>query len=80
MQSMPVGHVIANVLDERLSCAERYVVTGDKDLVLVICMHDMEEFEAFQTEFCTDNPMISRFTTSVVVDPAKVGLAVPETT
>jgi len=54
-----------------------YYVTGDKDFILVVCMRDMEEFEAFQTEFCTDNPMINRFSTSVVVDPVKVGLAVP---
>jgi Lrp/AsnC family leucine-responsive transcriptional regulator len=54
-----------------------YYVTGDKDFILVVCMRDMEEFELFQTEFCTDNPMISRFSTSVVVDPVKVGLAVP---
>lgn len=53
-----------------------YYVTGDKDFVLVVSMRDMQEFEAFQTKFCTENPMISRFTTSVVVNPVKVGLAV----
>lgn len=54
-----------------------YYVTGDKDFILVVTVRDMEEFEAFQTEFCTDNPGIGRFSTSVVVDPVKVGLAVP---
>ena len=54
-----------------------YYVTGDKDFTLIVCMRDMEEFETFQTDFCTSNPMISRFSTSVVVDPVKVGLAVP---
>jgi hypothetical protein len=40
-------------------------------------MRDMEEFDAFQNEFCIQNPEISRFSTSVVVDPVKVELAVP---
>lgn len=54
-----------------------YYVTGDKDFILIVNMSDMEEFEAFQNEFCTENPSISRFSTSVVVDPVKVGLTVP---
>lgn len=53
-----------------------YYVTGDKDFILVVSMHDMAEFEAFQEEFCTRNPAIGRFSTSVVVDPVKVGLAI----
>ncbi len=54
-----------------------YYVTGDKDFILVVSMRDMEEFEAFQNEFCTESPMICRFSTSVVVDSVKVGLTVP---
>lgn len=54
-----------------------YYVTGDKDFILVVSMRDMEEFDAFLTEFCIENPAIGRFSTSVVVDPVKVGLAVP---
>jgi Lrp/AsnC family leucine-responsive transcriptional regulator len=54
-----------------------YYVTGEKDFVLIVVMRDMKEFEAFQTEFCTENPAISRFSTSVVVDSVKVGLTVP---
>lgn len=53
-----------------------YYVTGDKDFILVVSMRDMEEFEAFLDEFCIQNPGIGRFSTSVVVDPVKVGLAV----
>jgi Lrp/AsnC family leucine-responsive transcriptional regulator len=53
-----------------------YYITGDKDFVLILCMRDMEEFQCFQQEFCIDNPVVSRFSTSVVVDPVKVGLAV----
>lgn len=53
-----------------------YYVTGDKDFILIVSMRDMEEFDTFQNEFCTQNPSISRFSTSVVVDPVKVGLAI----
>jgi Lrp/AsnC family leucine-responsive transcriptional regulator len=53
-----------------------YYVTGDKDFILIVAMRDMAEFEEFQTEFCTQNPAIGRFSTSVVVDPVKVGLSI----
>ena len=32
--------------------------------------------EAFLDEFCIQNPAIGRFSTSVVVDPVKVGLSI----
>jgi Lrp/AsnC family leucine-responsive transcriptional regulator len=53
-----------------------YYITGEKDFVLILCMRDMEEFERFLNEYCIDNPAVSRFSTSVVVDPVKVGLSV----
>jgi Lrp/AsnC family leucine-responsive transcriptional regulator len=53
-----------------------YYVTGDKDFILIVCMRDMAEFERFQQQFCIDNPVVSRFSTAVVVDPVKVGLAI----
>lgn len=53
-----------------------YYITGDKDFVLIVCMCDMAEFELFQNEHCIDNPAVDRFSTSVVVDPVKVGLSV----
>ncbi len=54
-----------------------YYVTGDKDFIMIVSVGDMQEFEVFQTQFCTENPAISRFSTSVVVDAIKVGLSVP---
>ena len=53
-----------------------YYVTGDKDFLLIICVKDMAEFESFLNEFCIDNPAISRFSSSVVVDSVKAGLAI----
>lgn len=54
-----------------------YYVTGETDFVLLVAMRDMEEFDAFLTEFCIENPMVNRFSTSVVVDSVKVNLAIP---
>ncbi len=53
-----------------------YYVTGERDFVLIVSMPDMEEFERFLNEFCINNPAISRFSTSVVVDAVKAGFAV----
>lgn len=61
-------------LPEVMQC---YYVTGDKDFVLVVSVRDMAEYEAFMNEFCVQNPHIRRFSTSVVVDPVKVGMAIP---
>jgi len=54
-----------------------YYVTGEKDFILLVAMRDMEEFDRFQNEFCAQNPMVNRFSTSVVVDPVKVNLNIP---
>jgi len=45
------------------------MITGDKDFVLIVCVRDMEEFQHFQQEFCIDNPVVSRFSTSVTSMP-----------
>ncbi len=52
-----------------------YSVTGRSDFILIISVRDMAEFDEFQEEFCIENAMVKRFSTSVVVDPVKVGLA-----
>jgi len=53
-----------------------YYITGEKDFVLIVSMRDMAEFERFQNEYCIDSPVVSRFSTSVVVDTVKAGLSV----
>jgi len=54
-----------------------YHVTGRADFVLIITARDMEDYEAFTRRFFVDNPNVARFETSVVVQPVKVGLALP---
>jgi Lrp/AsnC family leucine-responsive transcriptional regulator len=54
-----------------------FYVTGDKDFILVVNLRDMEHYEKFTTSFFKRNSNIRRVSTSVVVDPVKVGLAIP---
>ena len=54
-----------------------YYVTGDADFVLVVTARDMTDYEAFTRRVFFDNPNIRRFHTNVVMEPVKVGLAVP---
>ena len=61
---------------EHVQVMQCYYITGDKDFVLIVSMRNMAEFELFLNENCINNPAVSRFSTSVVVDPVKVGLAV----
>lgn len=52
-------------------------VTGDIDFILVVTVPSMEDYEAFTNRFFFQNPNVRRFTTLVVMDRVKVGLAVP---
>jgi Lrp/AsnC family leucine-responsive transcriptional regulator len=54
-----------------------FYVTGDIDFILIVTMPSMEEYEQFTDRFFFQNPNVRRFTTMVVMDRVKVGLAVP---
>lgn len=54
-----------------------FYVTGDIDFILVVTVPSMEDYEAFTNRFFFQNPNVRRFTTLVVMDRVKVGLAVP---
>ncbi|MBC7989543.1 MAG: Lrp/AsnC family transcriptional regulator [Luteimonas sp.] len=62
------------------TCAEVqqcYYVTGVADFVLVVVTADMRRYETFTREHLLDDPNVKSFTTMVVLDRMKVGLAVP---
>lgn len=54
-----------------------FYVTGDIDFILIVTMPSMEDYERFTNRFFFQNPNVRRFTTLVVMDRVKVGLAVP---
>jgi DNA-binding Lrp family transcriptional regulator len=54
-----------------------YYVTGTSDFILVVLSPDMEQFEAFTRRALLSDDNVKSFTTHVVLERVKVGLAVP---
>ncbi len=54
-----------------------YYVTGEFDYVLVVSAPSMSAFEAFMAEMVEANANVKRFTTNVVLNTLKRGLAIP---
>jgi DNA-binding Lrp family transcriptional regulator len=89
---LPVTCVVAVDLDrERASDLDRfkrkmlglpevqqcYYVTGQTDFVLLVLVATMEAYEAFTRRALLDDDNVKSFTTSVVLDRVKTGVAVP---
>jgi Lrp/AsnC family transcriptional regulator, leucine-responsive regulatory protein len=54
-----------------------YYVTGQADFMLVVVCADMAAYEAFTREALLADANVKGFTTSVVMERVKVGLALP---
>jgi DNA-binding Lrp family transcriptional regulator len=54
-----------------------YYTTGQVDFVLVVLVRDMEAYEAFTRRSLLDDPNVRSFTTTVVLERVKTGVAVP---
>jgi Lrp/AsnC family leucine-responsive transcriptional regulator len=54
-----------------------YYVTGETDFILIVTVGSMSDYEVFTNNFFFNNKNIRRFSTLVVMDRVKVGLAVP---
>ena len=54
-----------------------YYVTGEVDFILIVSVKSMSDYEIFTNDFLFNNKNIRRFSTLVVMDRVKVGLAVP---
>lgn len=54
-----------------------YYVTGEVDFILIVSVDSMSDYETFTNNFLFNNKNIRRFSTHVVMDRVKVGLAVP---
>ena len=59
------------------SIQQAYYVTGTADYVLVVTAPDMMVFDSLMSELMAANPIVRRFTTNVVMNTVKRGLAVP---
>lgn len=54
-----------------------YYVTGSADFVLVVVQPDMAAYESFTREHLLSDANVRSFTTHVVMDAAKTGVAIP---
>ena len=54
-----------------------YYVTGEADFMLVVLAANMAAYEAFTRDALLGHPNVRGFTTHVVLDRVKAGLAVP---
>ncbi len=51
-----------------------YYTTGEADLILIVVVENIKEYEQFTQEFFFDESNVSKFTSSVVMDRVKVSL------
>jgi DNA-binding Lrp family transcriptional regulator len=56
---------------------EAWYVTGDSDFVLIVCMRDVEDYDALMQRLVAENPNLRRFRTRVALSTLKRGCAVP---
>jgi Lrp/AsnC family transcriptional regulator, leucine-responsive regulatory protein len=71
---------LARFRDRMCSYAEVqqcYYTTGQSDFILVILAQDVAAYDAFTRRVLTDDRNVRGFTTHVVLERVKVGLAVP---
>lgn len=54
-----------------------YYVTGAADFILIVQCRGLDEFDAFTRRMFFQNEEVRHFTTSVVMDRVKIGLAIP---
>lgn len=56
---------------------QAFMVTGTTDFVLVVTAPNAESYEALMARLISDNPNVKCFTTSMVLNIMKRGLAIP---
>lgn len=56
---------------------QAFMVTGPTDFVLVVTAPNAESYEALMARLISDNPNVKCFTTSMVLNIMKRGLAIP---
>ncbi len=54
-----------------------FYVTGDADYVLIVTATDVAEYDRIIQDLFVKNAVVRRFTTNVVIQRTKIGLAIP---
>jgi Lrp/AsnC family leucine-responsive transcriptional regulator len=56
---------------------QAYYVTGEVDLVLVVVVQDMQDYDNWSKTLLLSSPAMLRFQSNVVIEGLRVGLAIP---
>lgn len=56
---------------------QAYYVTGEVDLMLVVVVHDMQDYDDWSKSLLLASPAMLRFQSNVVIEGLRVGLEVP---
>jgi Lrp/AsnC family leucine-responsive transcriptional regulator len=56
---------------------QAYYVTGELDLVLVVVVEDMQDYDQYSKSLLLASPAMLRFQSNVVIEGLRVGLEVP---
>ncbi len=64
-------------LSDHPAVQQAYYVTGEDDLLVIACARDVQSYERFMDGLMRRHPVVVRYTTRVVLQTLKRGLAVP---
>ncbi|MGO9800643.1 MAG: Lrp/AsnC family transcriptional regulator [Candidatus Binatus sp.] len=68
---------LVELLQERPEIQQAYYISGDADLLLIVIVSEISQYDRLTAELVSKHPMIKRITTSVVFRELKVGLFIP---
>jgi len=68
---------LVELLQEQPEIQQAYYISGDADLLLIVIVSEISDYDRLTAELVSKHPIIKRIKTSVVFRELKVGLVVP---
>lgn len=68
---------LVELLQEQPEIQQAYYISGDADLLLIVIVSEISDYDRLTAELVSRHPIIKRIKTSVVFRELKVGLFVP---
>ena len=68
---------LVELLQEQPEIQQAYYISGDADLLLIVIVSEISDYDRLTAELVSKHPIIKRIRTSVVFRELKVGLFVP---
>jgi Lrp/AsnC family leucine-responsive transcriptional regulator len=77
-ESPQIRRQFARLIEQTPEVMQCYYVTGEgTDFFLVVTARDISDYNEFMTRLTDDFPKIKRFSTNIVMERVKSGLAIP---